>query len=142
MPASFPDRPRVPDFSPNPKHEEPRGAIETWSEANWARVPELVRKDVEGHLQHLLLKQAPEVLEKWRDQHKRGIRIGSDDPMFHLGVGMAIRNACRDQLTDGELPAVTLDHEGQPYGRLANPPHDGSRNWDDHYFGVLAAIAA
>lgn len=132
----------IPDFRPNVKHERPRGKIEIWSEANWARVPELVRNDVEQHVRHLLEEQVPDMLAKWRDQHKRGIQIGSDDPVFHLSVGMAIRNACREQLADGELPPVTVDHEGQPYGRLANPPHNGSLNWDDYYFGVLAAIAA
>lgn len=130
------------DLTPSAHREQPRGALEIWAEANWAEVPELVRRDVEGHLRDILQKQAPEVLAKWRDQHARGMRIGSDDPMFHFGVGMAVRNACRDQLTDGELPAVTLDHEGQPYGRLADPPAGGARNWDDYYFGVLAAIAA
>lgn len=131
----------MPDFTPRADREQPRGKLEIWSEANWAKVPELVRRDVEQHLSAILREQAPAVLEKWRDQHRRGMRIGSDDPMFHFGVGMAVRNACRDQLTDGELPAVTLDHEGQPYGRLANPPDHGARNWDDYYFGVLAAIA-
>jgi hypothetical protein len=54
--------------------------------------------------------------------------------MFHFGTGMLVRNACRDRLTDGDLPEVTTDHQGKLYGP--------SRNWDDYYFGVLAAIAA
>ena len=124
----------MPDFSPHVKHERPRSALEAWSEANWAMVHELVRKDVEEHLRRQLLDHAPEVLAKWREQHARGVIIGSDDPMFHLGVGMTVRNVCRDQLTDGELPEIRRDHEGKAYGP--------SRNWDDFYFGVLAAIAA
>jgi hypothetical protein len=130
----FPNR--MPDFTPNPKHEQPRGALEAWSEANWAKLPELIRHDVEQHLRD----QVPvEVLERWRDQHRRGIRIGSDDRMFHLDVGMQVRNACREQLTDGELPTVRIDHRGAPYNVSSNMP---GGNWDDYYFGVLAAIAA
>jgi hypothetical protein len=124
----------IPDFRPSSKHEEPRGDIEIWSETLWAKVPKLVRDDVEAYLREKILEHAPQVLEKWKGQHSRGIRVGSDDPMFHLGVGMHVRNTCRDQLTDGELPVVTVDHEGKPYGP--------SQNWDDYYFGVLAAIAA
>lgn len=124
----------MPDFTPHVRHEQPRDALEVWSEANWAQVPELIRKDVEEHLRLQLLEHAPEVLAKWKDQHARGICIGSDDPMFHFGVGRTVRNVCRDQLTDGELPTVIRDHAGRLYGP--------SRNWDDYYFGVLAAIAA
>lgn len=130
----FPNR--MPDFTPKPEHEQPRGALEIWAEANWAELPDLVRADVELHLLDRLPK---EVLEHWRDQHERGVRIGSDDPFFHLGVGMAVRNACREQLTDMELPLVTIDHEGKPYNTGSNMP---GGNWDDYYFGVLAAIAA
>jgi hypothetical protein len=125
----FPNR--MPDFTPSPKHERPRGALETWSEANWAKMHALVRAEVELHLLDGL---PDEVLGRWRDQHARGVRIGSDDPFFHLGVGMAIRNACREQLTDMQLLPVTIDLDGEPYGP--------SQNWDDYYFGVLAAIAA
>jgi hypothetical protein len=124
----------VPDFRANPKHEEPRGALETWSEANWAKVPALIRRDVEAYLKEQVEEHAPDMLAKWRDQHDRGVRIGSDDPMFHLQAGMTVRNVCRDQLTDEELPRVTVDHAGKSYGP--------SQNWDDYYFGVLAAIAA
>jgi hypothetical protein len=45
-----------------------------------------------------------DVLEKWRDQDRRAMRIGSDDPNFHYGIGMAVRNALRERLTDIELP--------------------------------------
>jgi hypothetical protein len=133
----FPNR--MPDFTPNPKHERPRGALEIWSEANWAKIPELIRTDVE---QHLKQKLPLEVLTRWQDQHRRGMRIGSDDPFFHLGVGIAVRNACREQLTDLELPSVTVDHEGKPYNCSTLPNAGAGGNWDDYYFGVLAAIAA
>ena len=57
---------------------------------------------------------------KWKDQHARGISIGSDEGVFHFGTGMWVRNLLRDQLTDGELPY---------------PP-----DWDDYYMGALAAV--
>ena len=47
---------------------------------------------------------------------------------------MQVRNVCRQQLADSKLPVVTVEHEGKAYGP--------SQNWDDYYFGVLAAIAA
>jgi len=104
------------------KHEEPRDPFGTSSEGRWAEVPELIRRDVE---QHVLAHLPADLLTKWRDQHARGVCIGSDDPFFHFGAGMAVRNLCREQLTDGELDA---------YGFLLN--------WDNCYCGVLAAIAA
>lgn len=134
--------PGIPDFRPHAKHERVRCALEQWSEANWEKVPEGIRLDVERHLKAAILAQAPELLDKWRDQHRRGIEIGSDDPRFHLGLGMAVRNTCRECLTDDKLPAVTVDHKGEPYMRSGIPGNDGARNWDDYYFGVLAAIAA
>jgi phosphoribosyl-ATP pyrophosphohydrolase len=130
----------MPDFTPNPKYEHARGALEAWSEANWARLPALIRRDVEEHLRLKLHEEAPELLAKWRDQHARGISIGSDDPWFHMGAGMAVRNACREQLLDEELPPVTVDCDGTAYHASQIPPQGG--NWDDYYFGVLAAIAS
>lgn len=122
--------PGIPDFSPRPENETPIDALDRWSEANWASVPELVRRDCEQHLRD----QVPaDIVAKWADQRRRGVSIGSDDPRFHFGVGMQVRNCLRDQLTDGALPEVTVDHDGKAYGP--------ARNWDDYYFGVLAAIA-
>lgn len=129
----------IPDFTPGPKHEKPRGALEAWSEVNWERVPELIRRNVEEHVRAAVHDEAPELLLKWRDQHRRRIRIGSDDPMFHFRAGMALRNLCREQLTDMELPPVKVDDKGKPYNCSSNMP---GGNWDDYYFGVLAAIAA
>ena len=102
-----------------PDWEEPNDPL---SERLWAQVPELIRKDVE---QHVLAKLPADLLAKLRDLHARGVPIGSDDAFFHFGGGMAVRNVCREQLTDGELEA---------YGFGCN--------WDDCYIGVLAAIAA
>lgn len=122
---------RIPDFRPSPKHERPIDELDRWSERNWAMVPEFIRNDCESHLRAEI---GPYLLGKWMDQRRRGIRIGSDDPRFHFGVGMAVRNTLRAQLLDEELPEIISDHEGKPYGP--------TRNWDDYYFGVLAAIAA
>ena len=127
------DQPRIPDFRPRPENETPIDALDRWSESNWAMVPELVRRDCEEHLRAAVFANSPALLAKWRDQRGRSVSIGSDDPMFHSGTGMVVRNCLRDQLTDGELPEITRDHEGKPYGP--------ARNWDDYYFGVLAAIA-
>ncbi len=40
-----------------------------------------------------------------------------------------------------ELPKVTIDHDGRPCHTSQIPDYGGG-NWDDYYFGVLAAIAA
>src|SRR5258707_15720015 len=77
------------------KHEEPRDPFGTSSEGRWAEVPELIRRDVE---QHVLAHLPADLLTKWRDQHARGVCIGSDDPFFHFGAGMAVRNLCREQV--------------------------------------------
>jgi hypothetical protein len=57
--------------------------------------------------------------------HARRLSISHDDAFFHFGGGMAVRNLCRERLSDKELAACCL------FG-----------NWDDCYVGVLAAIAA
>jgi hypothetical protein len=64
-------------------------------------------------------------MAKLRDLHARGVPIESDPAFFHFGGGLAVRNLCREQLTDDELGA---------YGFGCN--------WDNCYIGVLAAIAA
>ena len=91
---------------PDSKDEEPHDPLDTLSEGRWAQVPELIRRDVE--------------------QHARGVCIGSDDSFFHFGGGMAVRNLCRERLSDDELAACC------PVGG----------DWDNCYIGVLAAIAA
>jgi hypothetical protein len=66
-----------------------------------------------------------DLLAKWRDQHARGVPIGSDEVSFHFSAGLAVRNLCRQRLKDDELGAYGLWGE-----------------WDDYYGAVLAAIAA
>jgi hypothetical protein len=93
------------------------------SERLWAQVPELIRKDVE---QHVVANLPAELVAKLRDLHARRIPIESDPAFFHFGGGMAVRNLCRERLSDDELAACG------PFG--------GDR--DNCYIGVLAAIAA
>ena len=104
-----------------PDFDEAR-APDFLSKKLWAQVPKLIRKDVE---QHVAAKLPADLLAKLRDLHSRGLPISYDDAFFHFGGGMAVRNLCREQLTDGEL---------ENYGFCCN--------WDDCYIGVLAAIAA
>ena len=112
-----------PDCRAMSKHEEPHDPLDTLSERRWAQVPELIRRDVE---QHVLAHLPADLLAKWRDQHARGVCIGSDDSFFHFGGGMAVRNLCRERLSDEELAACC---------RFGG-------DWDNCYIGVLAAIAA
>ena len=67
-----------------------------------------------------------ELMAKLRDLHARGVPIESDPAFFHFGGGMAVRNPCRERLSDDELAACC--------------GFDG--DWDYCYIGVLAAIAA
>lgn len=89
----------------------------------WAEVPEQIRKDVERHvLAHL----PADALAKLRELHACGIPLSSDPAFFHFGGGMAVRNLCRERLSDDELVACG------GFGA----------DWDNCYIGVLAAIAA
>ena len=60
---------------------EPCNPFGTSSEDLWTKVPELIRRDVE---QHVLAHLPAYLVTKWRDQHARGVRIGSDDLFFIL----------------------------------------------------------
>jgi hypothetical protein len=46
-----------------------------------------------------------DLLAKLRDLHARGIPIGSDPAFFHFAGGMAVRNLCRERLSDDDLAA-------------------------------------
>ena len=124
-----------PDFTPGKHNEKMHGELEKWSEDNYARLPEIVRKDCEREIWERMSANAEgrTMLVSWRDQRRRGVVIGSDDLWFHMGAGMWVRNALRQQWTDAELPVVTSAPDGQPYGP--------AQNWDDYYFGALAAVA-
>jgi hypothetical protein len=49
----------------------------------WEQVPEPIRSDVQLHVATHL---PADLLAKWRDQHARGERIGSDEISFHFGA--------------------------------------------------------
>ena len=89
----------------------------------WSEVPQPIRKIVE---QHVAARLPAKILTKLRDLHARGIPISSDPAFFHFGGGMAVRNLCREQLSDDELAACC------GFGG----------DWDNCYVGVLAAIGA
>jgi hypothetical protein len=75
--------------------------------------------------QHVAARLPAKILAKLRDLHARGIPINSDSAVFHFGGGLAVRNLCRERLSDDELAACCL------FG-----------DWDMCHIGVLAGIAA
>jgi hypothetical protein len=89
----------------------------------WTEVPEATRKDVE---EHVLAHLPADLLTKLHDLHASGISISSHFTFFHFTGGMAVRNLCRERLSDDELAAFC------PFGG----------GWDNCYIGVLAAIGA
>lgn len=95
---------------------------------NWCCLPLATRELALGHLRQTMQHQWPHVLERWREQSNANEPIGSDDPMFHFGAGMAVRNILRQVVPDHKLPAVK-----QPMGGMAS-------NWDDYYHGALEAL--
>jgi hypothetical protein len=107
---------RLPDF-------DERFDPDSFSVKLWAQVPEQIRKAVE---QHVATHLPTDMLAKLRDLHARGIPFDSDPAFFHFAGGMAVRNLCRERLTDDELAAYC------PFGG----------GWDNCYIGVLAAIGA
>lgn len=93
--------------------------IDRWEIEHWNKIDKNVRMSLVTYLRHCV----PEhVRLEWADQAKRGMSIGCTDVRFHLGVGMAVRNALRKILLDKDLPAGT------------------TRNWDDFYRGALYAL--
>ncbi|QOZ69327.1 hypothetical protein [Bradyrhizobium arachidis] len=97
--------------------------MDSLSVKTWARVPEPVRKKVELHVAAHL---PAEMLATVRDLHARGLPLSSNLAFFHFAAGMAVRNLCRERLSDDELAACG------GFGA----------DWDNCYIGVLAAIAA
>src|SRR4051812_35142991 len=87
----------------------------------WIKIPESIRTDVE---QYVAAHLPAELLAKLRDLHARGRPISSDEAVFHFGGGMAVRNLCRERLSDDER---------RVYCQL-------SGDWHNYYIGVLAAI--
>jgi hypothetical protein len=106
------DDPFDPEFDPD-----------LFDKKRWAEVPQPIRKNVE---QHVAAHLPADILAKLRDLHARGLPISDDDAFFHFGGGMAVRNLCRERLSDDELAACC----------------GLGGDWDNCYIGVLAAIAA
>lgn len=104
--------------------EHPAGEMEALGIANWKRIDPATRRLCADHLR-MVIGDHPAVLERWRDQKRRGIAPGSDDVRFHFSGGMAVRNVLRQ---------VLLDH------RLPGP--EAERNWDDFYMGAIDEIAS
>lgn len=113
-------------MKPSRDKETPRDDLCEFSLENWRRIPADVRRQVVSHIRDLA---SVEQLNTWRDQQARGMRIGSDDPWFHHGSGMAIRNACRKIILDDQLPPVKYEDGGH------------YQNWDDFYGGMLQQLA-
>jgi hypothetical protein len=91
--------------------EEPLDSLDSFSEKLWAKVPELIRKDVE---QHVVAHLPDNLLTKLRDLHARGIPISSDDAFFHFGGGMAVRNLCRERLIPRLIDQNSCAHWRNP----------------------------
>jgi hypothetical protein len=80
--------------------EEPH--LDSFSIKHCAPVPEPIRKTVEQHVASHL---PAEILAKLHDLHARGLPISHDGAFFHFGGGLAVRNLCRERLSDDELAA-------------------------------------
>lgn len=109
----------------------PRSDLDIWCRANWDRAPAEQRAACVAHLRRFF---PPEVRRLIKQQHAQGERIGSHDPCFHFGGGMAVRNALREVLRDEDLPPVVGPAGGYPEGQVV-------RNWDDFYMGALEELA-
>ena len=96
---------------------------DSFSNEQWAKVSEPIRKIVE---QHVAAHLPADILAKLRDLHAHGLPISDDDAFFHFGGGLVVRNLCRERLSDDELAACC----------------GLGGDWDNCYIGVLAAIAA
>lgn len=92
-----------------------------FSKRNWRRVPSDTREACINKLRQCV---PPNMLNTWKDQVRRGVPIGSDNIMFHFGVGMQIRNALREVIKDNDLPPVKYQNVDVC-------------NWDDYYHGAL-----
>ena len=110
------------------REERDRDIIDQHSEENWEQfvsTDPARSKNAVDELRTWLDQQNKDTVERWRDQYRRGKQIGCDDPWFHFGVGMAIRNVLRTAVPDDRLPWVQY-----PGGRQA-------KNWDDFYTAAL-----
>lgn len=110
---------------PGIEHERPQDDLDQFSYTNWMKIHSHQREVI---LAHIRGKVDVSMLNTWRDQHARGMKIGSDNVLFHMWPGMQIRNTCRDILQDDLLPSVKYE-DGHEY-----------QNWDDFYGGMLQEL--
>jgi hypothetical protein len=62
---------------------------DSFSNEQWAKVSEPIRKIVE---QHVAAHLPADILAKLRDLHAHGLPISDDDAFFHFGGGLVVRN--------------------------------------------------
>lgn len=118
------------DFTPSRLKEKPRDDLSEWCWRNWMQVSDFERASVISALRDAF----PETVQlHWARQVEQGVRIGSDDPWFHMGNGMVARNIARQTLPDNMLPRV-IAQDG-----IVNSGYQGS--WDDFYTGALEELA-
>lgn len=122
-----PDNPNLNSSPRNVSYVEPDNLDALFAE-KWSKIPAAVREGVE---QHVASRLPAELLEKLYDLYARGFSISEDDAFFHFGGGMAVRNLCREKLSDDELAKTA-------FACRMLLPH----GWDALYIGVLVAIAA
>lgn len=101
--------------------ERPRGALDEQSDTLWAGVSVSDRRRC---LDHLRQKVGAHAAQEWAQTYARGNSIGSNQPMFHFRVGMAVRNCLREVLPDDKLPGAKA-----------------GLHWDDYYMGALNEFA-
>jgi len=89
---------------------------------NWMGLPPLIRRD---SLQDLTAAISTEVFSKWLTEYRARGTVGEDDPLFHFGTGMAVRNILRQRLPESELSQITgIEHS----------------DWDDFYIGAMREL--
>lgn len=110
-------------WEPMRDRETPMGDLDKFSIENWNRIPQ---EDRDRCVKLLRSLTPQDMLDHWKDQYERGMRVGSDDLFFHSpGTGMQIRNALRSIILDDKLPEIQYQ-DGNSY-----------QNWDDFYFGAI-----
>lgn len=116
--------PNAPQFKESPLHERSMSNDERDSIARWNWIDSFSRSACRTHLR-IVFNRADNgsLLNKWINQLRRGVAIGSDNPHFHLSIGMSIRNELRRIIPDDKLPGG-----------------DNFKNWDYFYYGAINAM--
>lgn len=85
---------------------------------NWMEFPDSIRRECLNELKSAIPVDA---FSKWINEYRARATVEDDDPFFHFGTGMAVRNILRQRLSDSELA----------------PTDENYWNWDDLYIGAL-----